>query len=303
MGRSPMNIHVFYPFVAGLLSAVFWGSGDFFAKVSMGKWGGGVAWVLWGQAMGTGMYLAFFLLHYLSSGELPPLPDLKMTLAIVALGAVGLLAYLAFFTALERTDLAVAAPLSAAWVGVAFLLSAIFLPHRLSPLVWALLLAIAIGVVLLSTGEREKRDWARAKAGFLLALLSAAAWGIFNFTIQWTSEAAGPLLPIFSVKAWGALLWIAALCRKCLPKPELKHRGHALALPAAALFDILAYTSYALGSQHGPLPFVAVSASLFSLIAAVLGIIFLRERLTRLQSFGLLLVILSGALLLWRASA
>ena len=286
--------------ITGTLAAFLWSVGDLFAKRTIPVWKGSLPWVLWGQLAGTLFYLGMFCFGDLAVPSVSP----QGVLVLAVLGLVGLGGYLCFFSAIEKGKLAIVCPVASAWAGVTFILTVLFFPGSLPANAWLFLMLVLAGVVLVSMPDLAPttRRHGSSRLSIVLALGAVLCWGIFNFSVKLTAIAAGPYLPIFAVKAWGALFAIVLWRRKTLPIPKLSRHltviGGLLALPAAAILDIGAYAAYVHGATHGSVPVVAAFGSLFSLFAALFGVAFMKERLTRLQWGGIGLIVVGSFFLM-----
>lgn len=292
-----------FSILTGLVAALLWAAGDILAKLYMSHWGDGRSWVLWNQVVGVVLYALFF---YVTHTHLS-LPAANWIMILILFGAIGLGGYLCFFSAIEMGNLSVISPIASAWAGVAFLLSAWFLPNSLSSRHWALVVLILVGVILISFPKRGKKLRLRSRKdrkAIYLAIGAMVCWGLFNFFLKFSGSAAGPYLPVVMVKVWGGVLFFYFYSQRKIKVPKIKSlikRGKNLivfSLPLAALLDIVAYAIYTMGATHGKLPIVAAFASLFSLFAALFGIFFLKERVLAAQKIGIALIVTSSFVLM-----
>lgn len=147
-------------------------------------------------------------------------------------------------------------------------------------------MVVAVGGTVLATGPelRGSRSGARP---ILLALLSALGFGISNLTVAWGSTAhVGATLLGNSV---------TALLVYCLVALVRRHRPRAggwplVGIAAIGVLGFAANLCFALASLSGMLSVVAVFASLFPAVTALLGWWFHAERLTPVQLLGVALV-------------
>ena len=155
--------------------------------------------------------------------------------------------------------------------------------------------AIAIVAVLLVAREPDP-EWREANRGSIgLAALAALGFGTFFLIIDRVAEQ-DAAWTIAAARVGGvALLAIAALATNpAIPNP----RGTALvALLTIGVFDVLANSLYAVATQHGILPLVAVAASLYSAVTVLLARFVLGERLARPQQLGVAIALCGVALI------
>ena len=155
--------------------------------------------------------------------------------------------------------------------------------------------AIAIPAVVLVARERdpEWREASRRSVG--LAGLAAIGFGVFLLLIDRVAEH-DSAWAIAAARVGGVtLLGIAAL----YARPKLPDaRGRVLvALLVIGFFDVLANSLYAVATNHGILPVVAVAGSLYAAVTVLLARFVLGERLGASQRAGFALAILGVALI------
>ncbi len=103
--------------------------------------------------------------------------------------------------------------------------------------------------------------------------------------------------------AVGAGSWLSrAPWRPGPPRAPASRAFLAFAALAAAL-NGLAWVAYLIAFERGPLPIVQTLSASYTAVAAVLAVIFLRERLAFVQVAGVVLVVVAGMLLAYVAEA
>ncbi len=157
-----------------------------------------------------------------------------------------------------------------------------------------LLLVIAFGVVLAAMAPEQLPVPGENKSvAVSLATLAAVVFGFSLYaTGHVSSDVAIPwvLLP-------PRLLGVVALTIPLALSRRLRLTRAALPLVVAGgLAEVLGFTSYALGARHG-IAVAAVLASQFAAFAGLGAYLLFRERLTRLQLAGVVLVIVGVAAL------
>ena len=146
-------------------------------------------------------------------------------------------------------------------------------------------IVLAIGGVMLAArrvggSEQEAADLRRT---VLLAVASAACFGVFLWAIAPASEAGifwGVMLSRISLV--GSLVAGTLLLRRALRVP-------AADVPKVALPGVLLFAGtlmYAAATQEGLLSVVSVIATLFPVVTVTLALVFLHERLSRMQWAG-----------------
>jgi drug/metabolite transporter (DMT)-like permease len=199
--------------------------------------------------------------------------------ALIAPALAGLFANLGFLCllrALRTGNLSVVAPIIAVEGGIAALM-AIVLGERPTPLQLGLLGVAVVGAVLVGVepGRRTAAGagWAAvaavAYAGALVALGSAEQPPITGVAV---ARVASVLLII-------PFLLVAA--QRLPPRPSRRP------LLGCGLLDAAGFAAFGLAAAIGPLSIASVTATQWGTAAAVIGIVFLRERLRPTQYAGI----------------
>jgi drug/metabolite transporter (DMT)-like permease len=146
-------------------------------------------------------------------------------------------------------------------------------------------IVLAIGGVALAArrGSDTPEDAAALRRTVLLSLGSAALFGIFLWAIAPASEA-GVFWGVFMsrVSLVGLLIGGALLTRRALRVPP--RDVPRVALPGVLLFS--GTLMYAAATTEGLLSVVSVIATLFPVVTVTLALVFLHERLSRVQWAG-----------------
>ncbi|WP_353988496.1 EamA family transporter [Ruicaihuangia caeni] len=150
------------------------------------------------------------------------------------------------------------------------------------------LIVAVIGTVLASGPEVRNRGAGHGVKPVLLALLAALGFGVSNLTIALGSAHD---VPVTLITNGGVALIVYSVALAVL-----RHRPRARGwlLVGALAIGLLGYAanlSFAVASQAGLLTVVAVCASLFPAVTALLGWWFHRERLKPVQIAGVVFVL------------
>lgn len=279
------------PIALGLGAAACIGIGDFAAGVASRR----ISPLLvgfWTQATGAaiGLLLLLWLRPVLLPGQAP-----WALLAGVATG-VGLAL---LYRAMSIGAISLVAPITACAV-VLPVIWAVAKGEEIAPLPAIGIVAVVSGVVLASmqpsvvAGDAAKRDDRRAVA---LAIAAALAFGAFYILVDVAPQAgawgalwtAGPArLSSFAVQA---VLLLAARRRLSAPGPLTTH------VVVAGALDQLALVLLSIGAMTDAYGVVAVLMGLYPVVAALLGVVLLGERLTRVQTSGATLA-MAGVMLI-----
>jgi drug/metabolite transporter (DMT)-like permease len=273
-------------FLLGLAASASWGVSDFIGGLQTRRYSALSVLVV---SQPIGLVLAYAVA--LAFGE-DALSASKFALGMFA-GATVVLALGAFYRAMALGSMSVVATIGALGVVVPVIggIAQGETPEGLQ----AVGAAIAIPAVVLVAREPDP-EWREAgRTSIGLAGLAALGFGTFFLALDGAADQ-DPAWAIAAARTGGVLvLAVGALwLRPSLPRA----RGRVLAaLLAIGFFDILANSLYAVATNHGILPLVAVAASLYSAVTVLLARFVLGERLAGSQQLGIV-VALGGVVLI-----
>jgi drug/metabolite transporter (DMT)-like permease len=191
------------------------------------------------------------------------------------------------YAALSVGKVGVIAPITSTEGAVAAVI-AVLLGEQLSGGKAATLVAIAAGVALAAHTRSVNRD--ERRSGLKAALLAggaALAFGLGLYSTGHVGQSLGVAWAVLPPRVVGvAVIAVPLLVMR-------KWRMRRAVLPYAVvggLCEVLGFASYAFGARHG-LAVAAVLASQFAGIAAVVSFVVFRERLTRVQFAGVVLIV------------
>jgi len=282
----------------GLGAAFAWGLTDIAAALS-GRRLGSLRTLAGAQLVALAVLLALVVVR----GVQPLAIPVTTLVTCVSLGILSMAAYLAFFIALRIGPIAVVSPVVAAFGGFTVVLAVIFRGESLT-IPQAIGAAVAtVGIVL--TGVVLDSGWRGVRlrgAGVAFGLIAMALFAIL------TVATAGPIrevgwLPVMVVSrasntlaSW-AILAIALAARPGVvdpavgAEPPVGRRGSGLAVVAAAgLLDVLGLISFAIGLEVAETWLVGLSSSFGPVVAVLLAVVFMSERLRPIQWVGLALL-------------
>ncbi len=183
------------------------------------------------------------------------------------------------YAALRVGKVGVVAPISSTEGALAAIFSVAFLGEELSPGVGAALAVVATGVVAV-TYQARLEDFHLRPA--LLALASAAVFGVGLIASARAGDAIGPMWTILVARAVG----VVAVAIPLALSGRLVRPGRALPLVVfSGLAEVVGFAAYIIGARDG-VAVPAVLSSQFAAVAAVLSFLVFGERLTRLQVAG-----------------
>lgn len=258
-----------------LIAAVFWGGGDFTGGLTTKRVD---VFVVVTGAHFVGLVL--FLVIALASGEaLPSTADLLWSVVAGVSGVIGLAA---FYRGLAQESMGLMAPITgvlATCIPVMFTLLTDGFPEALT--LFGFLLAL-VSVWLVSRGEGSS---VISRTGLQLALIAALGFGGFLILINQTeSTSVVWILTAARVGSTGFMLLLAQM----LKRPFIPTRHDVPAVITVGLLDLGGNAFFILAGQQGRLDVAAVLSSLYPAVTIILAHFILKERVSRLQSIGIL---------------
>ncbi|AGL82092.1 DMT family transporter [Pseudomonas protegens] len=279
----------------GLLAALLWGGTDFLVGLNVRAVGVKRA-VFFSQSLGftlMSLLLTIFPAFLLKAMAAP----LEVWLMGVVAAAFTVSGALALGKAFALGKASIVAPLVTSYGVVTTLLSWAS-GEQISPLQLMCILLCVIGVILSSLHSDSKLPHSTAAGrSIFFALLSAFLYGT-SFWLQgrYTLPQLGPISMLWLGYAVGSGVMLLMVLKVAdgLKIPPLKNCG---LLASTSLMNLGAFFAFSWGAMSGSVSVVTVISTLSGGIAAVLGYVFFKERLTAVQVTGVVLVLL-GALVL-----
>jgi drug/metabolite transporter (DMT)-like permease len=279
----------------GLLAALLWGGTDFLVGMNARAVGVKRA-VYFGQALGfTIMSLLLIVFPvFLLRSMAAPLETWLIGVAAAVLTASGALALSKAF-ALGKAS--IVAPLVTSYGVVTTLLS--WAGGEQISLLQLLCIALCVlGVVLSSIHSDPKvPHTTQASSSITYALLAALFYGT-SFWLQgrFVLPSLGPVTMLWLAYLVGLMVLVVIVLRidDGLKIPPLKN---CLTLTGASLMNLGGFSSFAWGAVAGSVSVVTVISTLSGGIAAILGYVFFKERLGKVQVLGVVLVLVGAFVL------
>jgi drug/metabolite transporter (DMT)-like permease len=221
-------------------------------------------------------------------------PELIRLVPAALAGTAGLAALAAFYRGLAIGTMSIVAPIAATGVAVPVIVG-VAGGDRPGGLQLAGLVAATIGVVLASReGDVSDVSAARRRTSIGLALVAALGFGSFFVGLR-ISARTDVLWALLAARATGCACLLALAVGQ-----RVRLSGLGVSLPLlviAGLLDLSANATYALATRHGLLSVVAVASSLYPLATVALARLVLKERVRRVQEFGIAAAVLGVVLL------
>jgi drug/metabolite transporter (DMT)-like permease len=281
----------------GLLAALLWGGTDFLVGLNARAVGVKRA-VYFGQALGFLIMTLLLVIFpaFLFKSLAAPLSVWLLGIAAALLTVSGALALSKAF-ALGKA--AIVAPLVTSYGVVTTLLSWASGEHISLTQLGCIALCV-VGVILSSLHKDNGTPHNNPRLSIAYAMLAATLYGT-SFWLQgrFTLPALGPI----------SMLWLGYLVGLCvlvmmvmmvlrikdgLKIPPLKN---CATLTGASLMNLGGFSAFSWGAMAGSVSVVTVISTLSGGIAAILGFVFFKERLSAVQVLGVVLVLVGAVVL------
>ena len=265
--------------IFGLAASLLWGSGDFSGGLASRR-DNASSVVFAAYAVGCVLLVIIALIWR----EVFPSP-LDIFWGGIS-GISGALGLIAFYSALSIGRMGIVAPVSAIMTaGIPVIFSAYTqgLPSLLQ--LGGFVLAL-LAIVLISRPERAKGR----PVGIGLALLAGCGFGCFFVLISRVSPASTfwPLAVARLTSVLVLLIMIRVRNQQILPKKSV-----FLLVILAGVLDALGNAFFVLASHVGRLDVAAILSSLYPAATVILAALLLRERMTRIQTLGILFALVA----------
>lgn len=266
--------------IYGLLSALTWGAGDFTGGLAARKVGSYRS-VFYAEIIGI-----LFLLIILPFVK-ETFPNQHVVLFSMLAGAVGTIGLMLLYHAMAIGMMSIAAPVSAllaATIPVVFGIFTEGLPNVLTLIGFGFAL---FAVWMISQGEDGIKDIFSHLSDLKLPLLAGIGFGFYFILVhQATGDTHAIIWPLILSRIGGLILVTIYLL---ITRASLKIEPSSLPIISAnGALDLGGNFFFILASRAGRLDVAAVLSSLFPGATVLLASIFLKERLTRNQWFGVI---------------
>lgn len=270
--------------VGGMLG---WGIYDFLGGV-YSRQVGSVRALFWSQLAGLVSILALAVVLKTAPG----IPTAALLLSILA-GFVYTAGYLIFFRGLEKGNVSVIAAIMNLWAVFTMTFAFLFMGQKLTGVQGAGVALILLGALLASMDWNSVRGRGiKLSAGVWEAVLGAFFFGVFWNISEIVSEDIGWLPATILVKM-GIVLFLlifSVASRKGLKLADVsKKTGWILLL--MGIIELAALTLVNYGLTIGDAILITPVASALSVVTITLAVIFLKEKVTRLQGFGMVMAV------------
>ncbi|MBO0780454.1 MAG: DMT family transporter [Ktedonobacteraceae bacterium] len=269
--------------IFGLAASLCWGSGDFNGGLASRRANASSVVV-------AAYVVGFVLLAVLALIWREPFPSSVDLFWGSVAGLAGVIGLVSFYSALAVGQMGIVAPVSAVLTAGLPVLFSVFTEGQPSWLQFVGFLLALLAITLVSRPQRVK---GRPK-GLGLALLAGCGFGCFFILISRVSPGATfwPLAAarFVSVLCMLVVVWIRR-------QPVLPTRNVAPLIMLAGILDAMGNAFFVLAAHSGRLDIATILSSLYPAATVLLASIVLRERMTRIQTAGVLLALIAVPLI------
>lgn len=224
----------------------------------------------------------------------------------IAAGTAAAIGMSALYAALAIGPISVLSPLSAVVSAIVPMIVGFFLGERFSPIGFGAIAAIVVAVFLVGFVPGDDVRLPPTK-GLIFGVIAGIGIGVVLICVDQAPADSG-LAPIILLRGMSAtLLGIFTLTvflrsRASRTKSDVAKPGPIpvkiwAAIALAGIFDASANIFFLTGMRLGSLTVVSVLTALYPLGTIILARIFLKERLAKTQQLGIMIALLSSAIL------
>lgn len=270
--------------LAGMAGMLGWGLYDFLGGLYSKRIGPHRSF-FWSQLVGLGSALILALV-FATSAKVPSFVSILLPIAAILYSA----GYLFFFRGLEIGNISIVAATMNLWAVFTMLFAFIFLGQRLTTTQLLGVLLILSGVTLASANWGNVRhQGVRLSSGVKEAALGAFFFGVFwniseviSETIGWVSTTLLVKLGIVLV-----LLLFSLLTRRQLQMHQVNTKTRSM-IALMGIVEACAVAAVNYGLTIGDAILITPIASALSIVTISLAIVFLKEKVTRVQAIGMI---------------
>jgi uncharacterized membrane protein len=276
--------------IFGLAAALGWGLADYAGAVA-GRRVGSLATVVLGQLLSA----SFMTVVLVATGQ--DVSRAGSFLGLLALnGVFTAFAYATHYKALELGPVAVVSPIGGAYAVVGIALAITIDGEDPGGLALGGAAVTIAGVVLASTDIPAFRAGVRGGApGLWWSVVASISFGVAAYLLGTAAQEMGWVLGLWGSRVAQVTCYLPVIALRRRDFTRLRAGGGArtgivVALAAGAA-DILGVTTYSAGAEAGFLSIVLAASAVFPMVAVLLSISFLHERLAANQWVGVVLVV------------
>jgi len=273
----------------------FWGVADFLVHRSVRIIGSAAT------LLAIGLFGVIGLLPFVLA-DLPAIFNPASLALLIPLGFAMFFASLANFESLRKGKLSVTEVVIGMELPFVAILGFVFLGETLSTIRIALVLIVFAGITFVSLPSlRIKLASKKLEAGVAMGILAAIGLSITNLLTAQSSRAFSPAMAVWFPSLVVVLACTATILSKGGMREAKKIFAKSLRVPglifALGAFDVAAWACYSLSLSSSLLAITTAISVNYAVIAAILGLVFNKEKLARHQLAGAAIALSAGCLL------
>jgi drug/metabolite transporter (DMT)-like permease len=173
------------------------------------------------------------------------------------------------------------------------------LNEQMSETRFAAILAILVGIVLVSVQRRDPKtlDRKRLAVGVGYAIVAFLALGFTFFALKFVVGELGAFLPVLLVRLMSAIILTGVVVLTPKARPRGTFPRYFVLIVVIGIVDTLGNITYNLGILGGAVSVVSTISGLFSAITVLLAFVVLKERLVVHQTVGLLAILVGVSII------
>ncbi len=270
-----------------LLASLLWGIGQIFVKKGYNQISS-----LWNIIIATIASLLFWLPFSVINGiNLLSVPFFPYFILLI----ISAIFYQVYYYALEKGEISITGTVMSAYPLTTLVLSRIFLGELTSWLQKLAIVTVLLGAVVISLPNKKIKTAVKVSSWLGWAIASVLLVGSADFFAKVIINNIGPfnymfLLPLFYIPV---IFVFAAIDKRGRKLPPLNKNNFSQFLPSiigVSMIEI-GIIFFNMGFAHGPASLVGPLSSSYAAITVILALIFLKEKLTKAQTLGIILTI------------
>ncbi len=218
---------------------------------------------------------------------------------LIFLLVTGIVTFFAAFTdfeALRLGKLAVIDPVYALEIPTTLIITSIVIREHLNTNQIGLVLLTFIGILFITSKGRLELKKLFTEKGVRLAILAALLMGATNFLTGLGARLTNPFIINWFVYLTLAMISWAVVLNSNKTFKKINTHGQK-ELVTMGLADTIAWTAFAFSATLIPIAITTAISEGYIAVAAVLGVVVNKEKINKLQFFGIFIVVLAVVLL------
>lgn len=277
-----------FSIIAGLGGMFGWGTSDFLANNASEKVGYSRAF-FWSQLAGLALIIVLLVV------TMPSFAITPQFLGFAVVGGVAYaLGYLFFYRGFEIGNVSVISAVINLQIIFIIIISFFIHKQTLTPLQIPALMLLIAGVTLVSVNFHDlRRGTVTLLNGVKEALIGAVMFGVFYWPLnEYVVENADWLAIGFITKLTAiTAVFLIFSFRKQSMRIQKPTKKLIVLIAAVGLLEAVGVLSVTVGQSYGDGIIVAPISSALTVVTVALAMIFTKERITKLQGFGIALAI------------